>query len=225
MHTLPQVPGLDLAAQTLRAHANPRDFLFTIQRSTPHDDLLIALGDLSFTPINAAVHDHLRRQFETLSRTHTTTDQILARLNDDLLGILHPTQFVTAILLRIDPTRGTLHYTNAGHEPFLHRTPADTALHRAPGPALGVLPRSSQLYHERFVPFQSGDALCLYTDGLTEALNPHHEFFEHEGAQRTLQHTPPSAKHLVDWVLGSLREFCADQPRTDDLTILALHKS
>ena len=73
------------------------------------------------------------------------------------------------------------------------------------------------------VRLQPGDALCLFTDGVTEATNGQGYF----GAERLLQAlgrppTTATARTLVAAVRDSVRAFEADHPPADDLTLLVI---
>ncbi len=69
-----------------------------------------------------------------------------------------------------------------------------------------------------------GESLCLYTDGVTEAMNAGGELY---GRQRlfsvlTAVLAAGDAVKLVNAVRDDVREFVSASERSDDLTILAL---
>jgi serine phosphatase RsbU (regulator of sigma subunit)/CHASE2 domain-containing sensor protein len=76
-------------------------------------------------------------------------------------------------------------------------------------------------------PLQSGDLLCLVTDGVTDAQNPDGERYGSERLQQLLARQPigVSAQTLVDAIGADLRTFIASAEPADDLTILALRWS
>ena len=114
-------------------------------------------------------------------------------------------EFVTAVLAEIDPAAGSLTIYNCGHPPPLVLRPAENrpAENRpaedGPGGSAGqVTPRRLRVIPvdvpapalplrlmslgdtsgaERTMPLQPGDALLLYTDGVTEARNARREFY------------------------------------------------
>ena len=104
-------------------------------------------------------------------------------------------EFVTAVLAEIDPAAGSLTIYNCGHPPPLvlsagESGPAESdgqGLARrlrvtpvnVPAPALPLrlMSLGDTSGAESTVPLQPGDALLLYTDGVTEARNARREFY------------------------------------------------
>jgi serine phosphatase RsbU (regulator of sigma subunit) len=96
----------------------------------------------------------------------TEPDAVLLRLNAALLDQQRDGRFVTAAYVTSSGLAGRL--CCAGHPPALVRR-ADGRVHQidAPGSLLGIVP-DIQLADVRFR-LAPGDALLLYTDGVTEA--------------------------------------------------------
>ncbi len=104
-------------------------------------------------------------------------------------------EFVTAVLAEIDPAAGTLTIYNCGHPPPLMLNPAENEPVKTdgqgparrlrvtpvevPAPALPLrlMSLGDTSGAERTVPLRPGDALLLYTDGVTEARDAHREFY------------------------------------------------
>lgn len=93
-------------------------------------------------------------------------------------------EFVTAVLVQIDPGIGALRVYNCGHPPPLLLTPARPAGQRhrtvtiaevpVPAPPLGLMSLADCRGAERTLPFNQGGELLLYTDGVTEARDWRH---------------------------------------------------
>ena len=94
--------------------------------------------------------------------------EVCARLGAALMPRLAPERFVSLAYCVVDRHRRTLTCANAGHPPplILRR---DGTLERlaAGGPVLGLL--AGARYEQETVPFDRGDRLVLYTDGVVEA--------------------------------------------------------
>ncbi len=102
-------------------------------------------------------------------------------------------EFVTAVLAEIDPAAGSLTIYNCGHPPPLVLSPGDGGAPDdgagpprmrvspvdVPAPALPLrlMSLGDTSGAERTVPLQPGDALLLYTDGVTEARDARREFY------------------------------------------------
>jgi serine phosphatase RsbU (regulator of sigma subunit) len=101
-------------------------------------------------------------------------------------------EFVTAVLAEIDPAAGTLTVYNCGHPPPLVLSPGpgnrsgsdgqqlpQVSAVDVPAPALPLrlMSLGGTSGAQRTVPLQPGDALLLYTDGVTEARDGRREFY------------------------------------------------
>jgi hypothetical protein len=109
-------------------------------------------------------------------------------------------EFVTAVLAEIDPAAGSLTIYNCGHPPPLVLSPGGNGPGgnspgesdgqgparrlrvtpvNVPAPALPLrlMSLGDTSGAERTMPLQPGDALLLYTDGVTEARNARREFY------------------------------------------------
>ncbi len=68
-----------------------------------------------------------------------------------------------------------------------------------------------------------GDTLVLYTDGITEAVNPQQEMF---GDERLLQclgcEQEQSASQTVTGLLEKVRSYISGAPQSDDITLIAV---
>jgi sigma-B regulation protein RsbU (phosphoserine phosphatase) len=70
---------------------------------------------------------------------------------------------------------------------------------------------------------QPQDVLVLYTDGVTEAMGPDHDFFLESRLEACVRMGPgETARQLVERVSRAVEEFTADAPRSDDITLMAL---
>ncbi len=130
-------------------------------------------------------------------------------------------RFITFFIAKIDRKRGTLTYSNAGHNPpILARKARPQVLLSEGGLVLGVLP--DRQYRQVEIPLEPGDTLVLYTDGLTEARNRSGQEF---GEQRVVDviaskgGTP--AGSLKESLIEAVQQF-KDGSFQDDLTLVVL---
>jgi sigma-B regulation protein RsbU (phosphoserine phosphatase) len=76
------------------------------------------------------------------------------------------------------------------------------------------------------VTLERDDCLVLYTDGVTETLNPEGDEF---GLDRTMQSVRASANDgapaIVKKIIGDVREFTGSAPQNDDITVIAIRKT
>jgi len=87
------------------------------------------------------------------------------------------------------------------------------------GPPLGILPLAP--YGEMRAQLDPGDALAIYSDGVTEASNAAQEEFGEERFIEILnRHRDEPAAAMVQAVTEALTEFAAGAPQADDITIV-----
>ena len=72
-----------------------------------------------------------------------------------------------------------------------------------------------------------GDALVLYTDGVTEAMNVDHELFGAEAIEKTLSRAGQAAdsEAIIKALLEDMRAFVGEAHQSDDITMLVIKYS
>jgi sigma-B regulation protein RsbU (phosphoserine phosphatase) len=131
--------------------------------------------------------------------------------------------FATVFFGLLDPANGELLYINAGHEsPFV--ISGDKRMKRLDptGPAVGMLPNMDfKIEETRLDP---GDALLLYTDGITDALSPTQEQFAEPRLIEAASSPAPSAQARLQNVMSALDRHIAHREQYDDVTLLAVQR-
>jgi sigma-B regulation protein RsbU (phosphoserine phosphatase) len=130
----------------------------------------------------------------------------------------------------LDPPTGRLVYCSAGHWPqYLIRAQEGQVVQQlqATGVALGIL--RDVTWDQGVAQLAPGDALVLYTDGVTEAQNEHRELF---GRERLLASVraglgrpgvqQPSTREIQDSIIADLQRFVGGAPQADDIALAIL---
>ncbi|HSB60847.1 MAG TPA: SpoIIE family protein phosphatase [Vicinamibacteria bacterium] len=186
--------------------------------------LLFALGDVSGKGTGAAL---LMTVLRAAVRGHWTEHllaEAVARVNRTVSQNIPPNKYVTFFIAALDPPSGRLAYVNAGHNPpLLVRADGRTEKLTEGGMVLGLF--DPVPYAEGAVELGKGDALVVYSDGVTETWNPAGEEFGEEGlvalAVRARGLGPAA---LQDEILRELERFSAGAKATDDRTIIVLKR-
>ena len=219
---LPDVPGFELAALSLPAKEVGGDFYDAIP--LPGGRTALAIADVSGKGVPAAL-------FMALSRTVLRANALVSRgareaireANVLIAEDAKSGMFVTVFYAVADPIERTLTYVNAGHNPpLLFRAGGGRPEElKGTGIILGVMPEAE--YGEETIRLESGDLVLLYTDGVTEAINPGEEQFGEarliETVASSLDRSPAG---IVENVRDAVMEFSGDEPQFDDLTLMAL---
>jgi sigma-B regulation protein RsbU (phosphoserine phosphatase) len=186
--------------------------------------LVVFLGDVSGKGIPASMFMVRAISLaQLLARDIADPERILARLNDELAADNPAGMFVTLLCAVFEPKSHRVALANAGHcRPVLlaANEPPRWAVKNL-GTALGF---EAGLEFERTeLTLKPGDTLILYSDGVSEAFNPHEECY---GGDRLLadagdcsgQSAPAITAHLLERV----RAFASGVPQSDDIAILTL---
>jgi len=157
------------------------------------------------------------------ARESVSPDQILYRVNNELCMQNDTGMFVTIFLGILDTATGEVLYSNAGHNPPLtiKRDGRAEFLRVSPGLVAGAWENFE--YDTGRLVLNEGETLFMYTDGVTEAMNPADELFSEERLLHSLMAL--SAKPIGE-MLGRLTEeiifFAQGAPQSDDITMMAL---
>jgi PAS domain S-box-containing protein len=115
------------------------------------------------------------------------------------------------------------HVLSAGHPPPVHVSAGGVREITATGPLPGALPTPGDWPSER-VTIDSGDALVLYTDGITDAIGADDERFGRDRLLATLEPPAGSAQEVVDRIRAALWAFGDGRPQSDDIACLVLRR-
>ena len=152
-------------------------------------------------------------------------DEVLSEVNRLLQENNDAAMFVTVFFAIFDSRTGELVYSNGGHNPpvILHADGSSSLLPQEPGVALGIAPEFNyDMYNTTLAP---GDALVLYTDGVTEAENEKTEQFGLERLQNILGGSPPtSSREINTKIFEEVKDFAGNAPQFDDITCLTLYR-
>ena len=147
--------------------------------------------------------------------------EVLNRTNESLCRNNPALLFATALVGIYDTETNTFTYANAGHDRPYIMGKTLRKLDTLSGAVLGFF--TDEKYNETTVKLQTGETLFLYTDGVTEMVNPQKKFFGLARLEQTLRDA--KATHVdnpVAHVLGEITAFAAGEEQHDDITMLAL---
>ena len=133
--------------------------------------------------------------------------------------------FVTVFYGIYNIKTGEVDYTNAGHNPpyLLRRNNTVEPLPLSKNFIVGVF--DDFVYTNSSLVLEPGDALILYTDGVTEAFNENREMFSESGLEKTLKSVPGAgSEEISEAILEDLKDFVGEEPQSDDITMLVLKR-
>ena len=189
-----------------------------------NDCLGLAIADVSDKGVPAALFMMSSRTLLKGSAIGTPDPgDVLDEVNTLLCEDNEAEMFVTLFYGVYDPETGKLTYSNGGHNTpvVLHPDGSSELLPLTGGIALGVMP--GMPYGTDEIVLQPGDALVLYTDGVSEAMNEVGEEFGMDRLAEVLSRTKTrDPKELNEEIFAGVREFVGDTPQSDDITCLTI---
>jgi serine phosphatase RsbU (regulator of sigma subunit)/tetratricopeptide (TPR) repeat protein len=219
----PTFPGWQLVAHLEPARQTSGDFYDFI--NLPLETALV-IADVADKGAGAALFMTLTR---SLLRTYATEypDQpslVLAETNRRILGDTSEALFVTLFYALLNPERGELRYSSAGHNPpYLLR--AGGGLETLPNTGIPVGVLEEAVWSERAIQLQPGDTLVLYTDGVTEAQDVQGDFFGEPRLEAVLNaHLGEPAENILQAIRRDLAEFVGAAHQTDDITLMVIQR-
>ncbi|WP_273843641.1 PP2C family protein-serine/threonine phosphatase [Rubrobacter calidifluminis] len=224
---LPEPGGIDVGAEYLPAGEGNEvggDFYDLIECGG-RDCWISLIGDVcGHGAVAAATNALARYTVRAVALLEVSPAKILSDLNEAMLRQLSGRQFCTAACIRVAlPATGGLELsvTRAGHPaPFVVRGGGGVERVGEPGRALGVFDDPELV--EEPARLEPGDAIVLYTDGVTEARSPDGAFFGEERLCSLLGSCAGlGAAEVARVVKAAVLGHAAGNPH-DDIAVLVL---
>ncbi len=215
----PRIPEYDFFEFYAPANQLGGDYYDYIE--LPGGRLAVVVADVSGKGISASLlMAKLSAETRFCLASEPDPAQAVGRLNRVFCGSAWEDRFVTMVLAILDPRRHEATIVNAGHMPPLWR--------RGPRSVEPVAEEETRLplgvdadvdYVSHALTLSPGDALVLYTDGITEAMNGRDELY---GLQRLLallnsevERVPLLGRRILD----DVKQFVGTRSQSDDMCL------
>jgi serine phosphatase RsbU (regulator of sigma subunit) len=182
-----------------------------------------SIGDVSGKGMPAAL---LMMTAQGYLRVHCSSDRPLPEklrlLNQGVVRSVQPGKFITLFYGELDPAGGLLRYVNAGHNyPLLRR--ADGSLEPLIEGGLMLGFGADIEFAQGEVSMEPGDALLLYSDGVSEAMDLRNQEYGEDRLQEAWQRhgTLPPAEFIAK-LMAEVEAFRGGAPQSDDITLVVL---
>jgi phosphoserine phosphatase RsbU/P len=221
-HSPPEIAGLEIAAAYRPAGTGDEvggDFYDVFELGA--DDWMIAIGDVCGKGAEAAVVTALARStIRSVAVRSPQPGKILETLNEVLLAY-DTDRFCTVAVVRLRREADSWRVTCAlgGHpQPVVMRDGAAAESVGRPGMLIGIFASGS--FADTEVGLDPGDAMLLYTDGVTEGRRGD-EFYGEARMHATIERHRGSAESLTRGVLDDVMQFQDGDPR-DDIALVSV---
>ena len=192
------------------------------------DHLCLAIGDVAGKGVPASLFMAVTiTLLRAVGHRVDAPGEVLTRVNAPLCRDNESAMFVTLFFAIYDVRTGVLAYSCGGHPPP-YAVRADGGVDELPrtkGVGLGVSAKA--VFATETATLRPGDAILLFTDGVTEAMDPAGDMFGSERLEEVLARGEGrlSADQLLKDVRASVWAFAAGAEQYDDLTMLAIRRS
>lgn len=199
------------------------DYYDLIQKT--EDKVYFCIADVSGKGISAALlMSNFQAALRTLLRSNADFETMVRQLNYTLYDNTKGERFITFFLGEFDFQKRHLRFVNAGHNPPI--------LCREDGGRIELLEAGTTILgaFEELPFLEIGErinlekfTIHLYTDGLTESMNPEEEEFGEDRFMSFVEgHLGINPENFHQEFLELMSEFSANIPLKDDLTLLSL---
>ena len=219
----PNIRGLQIAARYRPAAQVGGDLYDFIVRD---QHLYIVIADISGHGVASAILMSSARS-AVRSILEVTTD--IARLAEGLNARMvedsgDSGMFLSAVIAHYDPSTRRIGLVNCGHpEPIVARATGRIETVETSAAPIGLMTPLDATRWETTL--ESGDLLCFYTDGLSEAVNATKDMFGSSRVQETLaSHAGFALDDVADALVASVELFHGKRGLEDDLTLVLIRQ-
>jgi serine phosphatase RsbU (regulator of sigma subunit) len=225
---IPEFTHMDVYAYQKPAKWVSGDY-FLVEKASD-DRLGMLIADVSGKGVSASL---IAMMIHSVARTqdylNVSPSEVVSRINELMTGnltirdVTKLMTFATVFCGMIDYSRMTLYYTNAGHQPVVIYDPAGDRFLTLPANAIPAGIFADQAYPADSFLLERGQILVLYSDGITEAINPAEEEYDTVRLNRTIrENAGKSARAIAEAIVGSVEEFAGDREQFDDITLVVV---
>ena len=220
---LPQPAGYELYAYYESAQEIGGDYYDFIP--LPGGRLGVMVGDVAGKGVPAAL---MMAKVSAEARFCTLTEPDFAaavgKLNEHMQEAGQLDRFVTLLAAEVDPAAHKVTFVNAGHMPPLIYRHAKQAFEEGctrdqTGFPLGIV--EGIPYEANAVTLEPGDAVFVYTDGVTDAKNKEECDFQMDGIYAALKAGPLAPRVMAERLVAAVRQHALGCKQHDDITVVA----
>lgn len=228
-HILPQMQHFALAGSCVYSETTGGDYFDVIcpyssgscerepddqdaQKLEP-ESLGLAVGDVTGHGLPAAMLMTTTRAFiRQRASMPGGPGEVLADVNRQLYNDVDQTgRFMTLFYAVLHPTKRSLRWARAGHDPALLFNPDTESFTELAGEGLPLGTMREWTFEEQEITLSKGQLLCIGTDGVWEATNPAGEMFGKERLKELLRRNAASSPdEILQVVLNELRLFMGE---------------
>ncbi|OHD18892.1 MAG: hypothetical protein A2086_12980 [Spirochaetes bacterium GWD1_27_9] len=158
--------------------------------------------------------------FTNNSKNEKDSGDVVRSVNDELFSVIGNMEYLTAFYAILDVEKGTIQYTNAGHNDiFIIKKNGTFVALKQNAPIIGFCKNIE--YESSIEQIDIGDRIVLYTDGIPELRDSDAKFYGQERLVNILvENKEITAKEVIDKLFSDINNFKGAAFANDDMTIL-----
>jgi serine phosphatase RsbU (regulator of sigma subunit)/anti-sigma regulatory factor (Ser/Thr protein kinase)/transposase-like protein len=225
---VPELEGYEIGALYRAAKevgGDYYDFLHVDERT-----IGVVVADVSGKGVpGSLVMTMIRTALRMEARGNRSASDVMARMNTFVTEDMKKGMFVTMFYVVLDSVNRIVTYASAGHNPMiLYRGESDATYFLKPkGIPVGIDAPDADLFRRTIsverLTLRQDDMLVIYTDGITEAMNPGRDQF---GEPRLLaaikKYGHLTAQEFTEALDREIHEFTSGAAQNDDITLVAI---
>jgi sigma-B regulation protein RsbU (phosphoserine phosphatase) len=217
----PRIDGFEVQAFFLPCYETGGDYYHYFK----NDDMQhLVLMDVSGKGVSAAMVAHSVHAFLTLQIPHFEgLIDLASSLNNFLYSTFAGRKYATGVIMSTS-REGVLKYLSAGHTPILKTGHRGSRRINPTGPPLGLIPEIP--YEQGGLSMESGDLVCVYTDGYSEAFDANEIEFGVDRLEKALiESHQADLPQVITRMNDAVDGFKGEIPDLDDRTLMIVKKS
>lgn len=218
----PERPEFDIYATMVPAKEVGGDFYDFFLVDDNH--LAVVIADVSGKGVPAALFMVITKTLiKDNMQAGSDPAQVFTKVNQQLCEANDEGMFVTAWMGILEISSGHMFFVNAGHNPPLLRQGGGEWEYLKQRPGFVLAGMEDIRYKSGEFQLNSGDALYLYTDGVTEATDSAEMLYGDARLKKILDAASyDTPEQLLVSVKNDVDAFVGDAPQFDDITMMVL---
>ena len=186
------------------------------------DNLCFSIGDVSGKGVPAALFMTITMTLvKTSAKKGLSPADMMFQINNSLSADNPKSMFVTLLIGVFNIRTGLLRYVNAGHNPPIVVSQKNGVYYKRDisGPIAGIM--EDFPFKDIQLQLDHGDALFLYTDGITEAMNTENQLFSEDRLLKEMEaHPDEPVADFIARIKEAVTIHAGEAPQSDDITML-----
>jgi serine phosphatase RsbU (regulator of sigma subunit) len=222
----PEINGFDISGACIPAQNVGGDLFDFFWLGKSQTKLCIPIIDVSGKGMDAALTAvYTSGALVSEAQHEEAVINVVDNLNSAIYSRQNRSRFVSLLILVLDVNSRKIEYINAGQSKPILLKNGQISFLKASGARFPLGVQEAPQYQTQAVQLQRGDVLLLYTDGVTEAMNPQEEMFGEDRLKKlflTFDQQDLRARQIVESIKNEIMSFSSPEQQHDDLTIVVI---